>query len=170
MHHERPFAIAHHVTFVSFRVPIWLKDLNIPVVFGPVGGADKAPVQLLSKGFGPKLWCKEVLRNVLTEVGMGLMQLFPPISGSLGCCLAATPSMGTLFERAGFQFEVFPAVGIDPGPIRESSLGNDSGMRFLFEESLQYPLFVGVEGVAPNAVAALAGGTGIAAGREGGWG
>lgn len=130
MHTEQPFALAHHVTFVSFRVPVWLKLLGIPVVFGPVGGADTAPFQLLGRGFGWKVWCKEVARNFLTRASEALLRLKPPLRAGRGLCLAATPAMRRIFERANLPAEVFPAVGIDSGPERED---RDPGpLRLLF--------------------------------------
>lgn len=130
LHSERRFALAHHVTFVSFRVPVWLKSLEIPVVFGPVGGADTAPFHLLGRGFGPAIWCKEVLRNILTGASAALMGTIPPIKNNSGVCLAATPSMARIFARGGFPHEVFPAVGMDPGV--EPKPSSNHPPRFLF--------------------------------------
>jgi glycosyltransferase involved in cell wall biosynthesis len=130
LHSEKPFALAHHVTFVSFRVPVWLKNLGIPVVFGPVGGADMAPFHLLSRGFDPSIWCKEVLRNLLTGACEALMRATPPLRKNKGVCLAATPAMARIFKKAGFANEIFPAVGIDAGPERPPRLPGPT--RFLF--------------------------------------
>ena len=132
LHADNPFDLAHHVTFVSFRVPVWLKALGIPVVFGPVGGADPAPFHLLGRGFGPVIWCKEVARNALTGLGVGMMRLAPPVHGMRGRCLAATPAMARLFDRAGLPNEVFPAVGIDPDPPRDLPQAAAGAPRFLF--------------------------------------
>ena len=132
LHAEHAFALAHHVTFVSFRVPVWLKTLGIPVVFGPVGGADRAPFNLLGRGFGPGIWCKEVARNALTSMGAGMLRLAPPLSRKRGRCLAATPAMARIFDRTGLPNEVFPAIGIDPGPPRDYRSPSDGAPRFLF--------------------------------------
>lgn len=130
LHRENPFDLAHHVTFVSFRVPVSLKQLGIPVVFGPVGGADIAPYRLLGRGFGPGLWCKEVLRNLLTGLCAWHMRIQPPLNSNNGLCLAATPAMKRVFDWMNLPSEVFPAVGMDPG----TSLGprKPGPIRFLF--------------------------------------
>jgi glycosyltransferase involved in cell wall biosynthesis len=130
LHAKQPFALAHHVTFVSFRVPVGLKALGIPVVLGPVGGADQAPFHLLGRGFGPGLWCKEVLRNLLTGASEGLMRVLPPLNGRQGICLAATPAMEQIFKRAELPSKLFPAVGIDSGPERSPRVARPT--RFLF--------------------------------------
>ena len=43
----RPFDVAHHVSYGSVHVPTQLWRLGIPVVFGPVGGAQTAPPSML---------------------------------------------------------------------------------------------------------------------------
>jgi glycosyltransferase involved in cell wall biosynthesis len=59
------FQIAHHVTYASVHVPSQLWRLGIPLIFGPVGGGQTAPVSLLSYfGAGRR---KERLRSVLTQ-------------------------------------------------------------------------------------------------------
>jgi glycosyltransferase involved in cell wall biosynthesis len=40
---ERPFEIAHHVTYAVFRNPSYLYLLDIPFIFGPVGGGESSP-------------------------------------------------------------------------------------------------------------------------------
>lgn len=137
LHAEKPFVLAHHVTFVSFRIPVWLKKLGIPVVFGPVGGADKAPGKLLHKGFGFGIRCKERVRNLMTDVGRLVMQVFRPLAKRNakrnGLCLAATPAMAAIFDQTGMPNEVFPAIGMDPGEPRKTERGGENeGVRFLF--------------------------------------
>jgi len=130
LHAEQPFDLVHHVTFVSFRIPIWLKSLGVPVIFGPVGGADTAPYKLLGRGFGFGIRCKEILRNLLTWVNVAVMRALPPIVRNRGLCLATTPAMSTIFDRVGLSHEMFPAVGIDVGQKRESR--KPGSIRFLY--------------------------------------
>jgi glycosyltransferase involved in cell wall biosynthesis len=133
LHSREPFCLAHHVTFVSFRVPIWLKRLGIPVVFGPVGGAERAPLRLLTRGFGPMILCKELIRNLTTVVCSQTMRLLPPILRHNGICLAATPAMAEIFSNASLPNRLLPAIGVDyfnhvathPPTVTE-------GLRFVF--------------------------------------
>lgn len=46
---QKPFDVAHHVTYSSWRVPSPLWRLNLPFVWGPVGGAATYPLHLLAK-------------------------------------------------------------------------------------------------------------------------
>lgn len=45
---EVGFDVVHHVTLASWRVPCRLWRLGIPFVWGPLGGAEKFPLRLLS--------------------------------------------------------------------------------------------------------------------------
>ena len=59
------FQVVHHVTYASIHVPSQLWRLGIPVVFGPVGGGQTAPVSML-KYFGPEK-SRENLRSSVTK-------------------------------------------------------------------------------------------------------
>lgn len=60
------FDLVHHVTYGSVHVPSPLWRLGIPVVFGPVGGGQTAPSQMLSYfGAGKR---KEQLRTAYTRL------------------------------------------------------------------------------------------------------
>jgi glycosyltransferase involved in cell wall biosynthesis len=133
LHAREPFVLAHHVTFVSFRAPVWLKGLGIPVVFGPVGGAEKAPSNLLKQGFGALIWGKEKLRNAATDLGARVLRLLPPLAPNGGICLAATPGMAAIFTRAGLPNEVFPAIGMDVEASVDEQAGEPTKViRFLW--------------------------------------
>ena len=58
------FQLAHHVTYGSVHVPSQLWRLGIPVVFGPVGGAQTAPASMLTY-FGDQS-SRELLRSSFT--------------------------------------------------------------------------------------------------------
>jgi glycosyltransferase involved in cell wall biosynthesis len=58
------FQIAHHVTYGSVHVPSQLWRLGIPLVFGPVGGGQTAPISMLTY-FGAQS-SRERLRSSFT--------------------------------------------------------------------------------------------------------
>lgn len=47
LHRNRPFQIVHHITYTSIHVPTQLWRLGVPTVFGPVGGGQTSPPQML---------------------------------------------------------------------------------------------------------------------------
>ena len=133
LHRAEPFALAHHVTFVSFRVPVWLKRLGVPVVFGPVGGAEKAPWSLLMHGFGPLSLLKEALRNASRSVCAFNTRVLKPVSSGRGLCLAATPAMAEIFQRAGLPARILPAIGMDvTRDETPPSAPPEAGLRLLY--------------------------------------
>jgi glycosyltransferase involved in cell wall biosynthesis len=65
LHRQRRFDLVHHVTYGSIHVPTQLWRLGVPTVFGPVGGGQTAPPNMLSY-FGSSRG-SEVRRTVLTK-------------------------------------------------------------------------------------------------------
>ncbi|WP_193210823.1 glycosyltransferase family 4 protein [Luteolibacter marinus] len=126
--------LIHHVTFASFRYPCFLGGLGVPVVWGPVGGADEAPEGLLAYRGRQRARLKERLRNGLTGVSRLLLPWLDPTGGGRsGIVLAATPSMARVLEGEGLCCETFPTIGMtdeewhqaeplagvrEPGPMR----------------------------------------------------
>ncbi len=53
------YDIVHHVTYGSITVPSQLWRLNIPVVFGPVGGGQASPPCMIDY-FGRKKWLEQL--------------------------------------------------------------------------------------------------------------
>ena len=63
LHAEVGFDVAHHVTYAGFRFPSFLLGLDVPFVWGPVGGGAQAPLRF-TPAFG--------FRNTLIQVARGL--------------------------------------------------------------------------------------------------
>tara|TARA_R100000750_G_scaffold51279_2_gene36261 strand:- start:2382 stop:3656 length:1275 start_codon:yes stop_codon:yes gene_type:complete len=61
------FDLVHHVTFAGIRLPSFLGYLGLPFVFGPVGGGEEVPAQLI-KTFPTKARLKENLRRLSNKL------------------------------------------------------------------------------------------------------
>jgi glycosyltransferase involved in cell wall biosynthesis len=61
LHAKIGFDVAHHITYAGYRFPTFLFALGIPYVWGPVGGAARAPLRFLP-GFGWKNAVGQVAR------------------------------------------------------------------------------------------------------------
>lgn len=48
LHRERPFDLAHHLTFVKYWAPSAVSGLGIPFVWGPVGGGEATPAAFVA--------------------------------------------------------------------------------------------------------------------------
>lgn len=75
---QQLFDVAHHVTYSSWRVPSPLWRLNLPFVWGPVGGAAVYPLHLLGR---------LATRSTVFEMVRGLSNLHSSYSRSLKDCL-----------------------------------------------------------------------------------
>jgi len=62
MHRERPFDLAHHTTYATFRNVSYMYRLGVPFIFGPVGGGESAP-RALRASMSPKAKFFEVMRD-----------------------------------------------------------------------------------------------------------
>ncbi|HWG84922.1 MAG TPA: glycosyltransferase family 4 protein [Deinococcales bacterium] len=63
LHAERPFDVAHHVTYGIHRVPSYMWKLGIPFVWGPVGGGEDVPFAFyLPRWLGWRESAREVIR------------------------------------------------------------------------------------------------------------
>jgi glycosyltransferase involved in cell wall biosynthesis len=65
LHLTRRFDVIHHVTYGSIHVPSQLWRIGVPIVFGPIGGGQIAPPEMLAY-FGTAQW-SERLRTVFTK-------------------------------------------------------------------------------------------------------
>jgi glycosyltransferase involved in cell wall biosynthesis len=111
---EHGIDLIHHVTFASFRTPVFLRGR--PVIWGPVGGADTAPRHLL--GFhGPwKSVLRERIRNVSTTLAVRLLPLIDPSRRTGGRAFASTPGTARAFQENGIPVEILPTVGMVAHP------------------------------------------------------
>lgn len=118
---DAALGLIHHVTFASFRYPCFLGGLGIPVVWGPVGGADEAPEGLLAYRGRWQARLKERVRNGLTGASRLLLPWLDPTDGGRhGMILASTPSMAGLFEGEGLCCETFPTIGMTDEEWRQA--------------------------------------------------
>ena len=114
LHRERPFDISHHVTYGSWRVPSFLWKLDIPFVWGPVGGGQNPP-----PGFGGLLGVRGRLFQAWRRVWQSLSRLDPFLR--LSCRLAAvilianTATKTILPHVSRSKGRLMLGVGCEPG-------------------------------------------------------
>ena len=66
LHAEEPFDLVHHVSYGSLQLGSHLWKLNIPFVFGPIGGAQQVPRQYRQYLAKEQLW--ERLRSLTSRL------------------------------------------------------------------------------------------------------
>lgn len=112
LHAVHRFDLAHHVTFGKHSVPSLLYKLGIPFIFGPVGGAEKAPRGSSYAEFGWKTRLTESLRLLHVR----LARWDPWLRA---CVKRASLSLGVTRESA----EELRAIGArNPGVLPAISL------------------------------------------------
>lgn len=62
-HRKESFDLVHHITFGSVSQPVFMGNLGIPFIFGPVGGGDRAPWRLRTK-YCWRGWVIDALRDL----------------------------------------------------------------------------------------------------------
>jgi glycosyltransferase involved in cell wall biosynthesis len=65
LHKQTSFDLAHHVTWGSLQMGSFLYRLNIPLIFGPAGGGQKAPEAF--KDYFGRHWHAEQKREAVTK-------------------------------------------------------------------------------------------------------
>ena len=108
IHREDPFDIAHHVTYGSVHVPSQLWRLKIPVVFGPVGGGQTAPSQMLSY-FG-RAQRSERQRTLITKL-LSFSPLHRIWMAKMACVFTINQETTALVRRMGRR-DVLPALEV----------------------------------------------------------
>jgi glycosyltransferase involved in cell wall biosynthesis len=83
---QQHFDLAHHVTYSSWRVPSPLWQLDLPFVWGPVGGAAAYPLNFLGK---------LALRSAVFEVARELSNIHASYSTPLTECVCNSDAVVT---------------------------------------------------------------------------
>jgi glycosyltransferase involved in cell wall biosynthesis len=69
LHQKEGFDVVHHVTFSNYWLPIFLNLLDVPLIWGPVGGGESAP-KTFHKTFGFRGRCYQYSRDVARWMAM----------------------------------------------------------------------------------------------------
>jgi glycosyltransferase involved in cell wall biosynthesis len=129
---EHPFDLIHHVTFASFRMPVFAAGR--PIVWGPVGGAETAPMHLL-EGHGTLAGrMRERYRNLSTWMAGHFVKTWEPSQRTGGIALASTPATAEILQRNGINTVMMPTIGYDADHLLSTTKKNASkkALRLLF--------------------------------------
>lgn len=119
---QENFDVVHHLTMVGFREPGYLWRLNIPFVWGPIGGLEITPWQLL-----PLLdlggFVHLAMRNIFNIFQRSLLPRPRKIlSLDNRVLLSATKRNSEAINRIwGYNSDVLSEVGMDISGFRSSS-------------------------------------------------
>jgi glycosyltransferase involved in cell wall biosynthesis len=130
---SRNISIVHHTTYASFRYPTAVLGHGVPAIWGPVGGVEATPWNLMPWNH-PLSLTYEAARNT----GIARRKHFPDDQWSrYARVLAATGESQQFFATAGIKTDLLPAIGLDEGSatVRTPKPGH---LRLLFVGPLHY--------------------------------
>ncbi|WP_337002638.1 MULTISPECIES: glycosyltransferase family 4 protein [unclassified Microbacterium] len=124
LHAEVTFDLAHHVTFANDWMPCGISALDVPVVWGPVGGASTVPVRSLRPWLGLRGTVTEIARTALTALPRAIWG--DPTARRAALVVAQNPDVADRFRRAryvvvepnaAFAEEIPPHRGSESGRV-----------------------------------------------------
>ena len=111
LHAARGFDVVHHLTYGQYWSGSWMGELEVPFVWGPVGGGESAPDELIA-ALSKEGQAYERRRDLARRVG----RLSPPVRRSARkatVALAATPQTSAALESLGVgHIELMPTAGL----------------------------------------------------------
>lgn len=142
-HAQHRFDLAHHATWVQYRAPSFMGRLDIPFVFGPVGGGEATPWRLRS-AIGLRQWGVDLLRDA-----WGLLARLDPMVRRTYREAARIPvTLADMFKRlprwAQAKAPLQLAIAYEaPAGLQPRSAQKGGGVKFLFVGR-----FLGLKGMA----------------------
>jgi glycosyltransferase involved in cell wall biosynthesis len=98
---ETNFEVVHHVTYATYYTPIGVTSVEKPLVWGPVGGADRAPIRLW-RALGWKGIAGEVLR-LAAQAAFRLAFAMPPKRSTRMVVLAQNHATAQAIDSDGIR-------------------------------------------------------------------
>ncbi len=116
LHGTVNFDVAHHITFANDWMPCGIGRLDVPLVWGPVGGASAMPFWKLRKWLGWRGFATELARQILTPLPRLIWG--QPTAARAAVVVAQNPSVAHRF-RAARNVIVEPNAALqDDLPVR----------------------------------------------------
>ena len=107
---DRHFDLIHHLTWGTLRFPCFLGGLGVPLVMGPLGGGEAAPLRLF-RGLPLRMFAFDVLRSLsLSWVRIDPMATWGPRHSALVLCKSGD-SLRALPRSVQARAVVVPEIG-----------------------------------------------------------
>lgn len=133
LHRQKPFDFVHHITFGGIRFPTFLGALGVPLIFGPLGGGERAPLRLRAS-YPLRGKIVDALRD-LSNFAVRLDPMMHYAFGRATHIVLRTPeSVSVVPPRYRHKVFLERDIGIDPGEWGDVTTKAPSGHypRFLF--------------------------------------
>ncbi len=128
------FDIVHHLTFASYRYSTAIGQFPAIRIWGPVGGAEFTPWNLLPWD-APGALVAECVRNLQTSCRGQLSQ-----AQGYDVILSSTYETQGLLSEAGYPSRLMPTIGIEAATLTEAPrrYTHSNGLSLLFIGNLQH--------------------------------
>jgi glycosyltransferase involved in cell wall biosynthesis len=138
LHHRVQFDLVHHVTYARYWMPSAARGMNVPFVWGPVGGAEGGWSQL-PRRMDWRTRLKEAFRSLVRRI----FECHPATRRSIhqaNLILAGTEQTARRLRELGArQVEVVAMIGCTPTPIpRPPERSQEEQIRFVSAGRLLY--------------------------------
>jgi glycosyltransferase involved in cell wall biosynthesis len=136
LHQAEPFDLMHHVTIAGFRYQTAIWGHGVPSIWGPIGGIESSPVQLLPWRHLEAL-LPELARNIHNKIQNWPFSSLRYRLGATTVTLASTGEMQQLIEGIGYKVQVMPTIGLRTNEIAFQPRAEAKGpLRLLFVGNL----------------------------------
>lgn len=123
------FDLVHHVTYARYWMPSAARTLNVPYIWGPVGGAEDVSWKMLM-GTGWRLQLSEMARSVVRRV----FEWHPATRQSIrraAVMLAGTEQTARRLRELGARrVELVPMIGCEADDVKPVEPSGDRLVRF----------------------------------------
>lgn len=99
IHKQKPFDVAHHVTWGSVQMGSFMYKLGIRFIFGPAGGGQVAP-EPFKKYFG-KHWADEIRREKITRLMLAYNPACKAMLRQAHAVLVSNPDTTKMVQSVG---------------------------------------------------------------------
>jgi glycosyltransferase involved in cell wall biosynthesis len=132
LHRERRFDLAMHITYSVFRHPSFLGFLDIPFIFGPLGGGEDSPLALKRSIHGREK-IKEIVRAIMNKIALFDPFLWLAYSRATLILTSTEHTRRALPWPFRHRAVVYPNLGVEPVPnAAPCSRKESEPMRIIF--------------------------------------
>ena len=136
LHHIFRFDLLHHITIAGFRYTTAIWGHDIPCIWGPIGGMEAMPLDLLPKN-SLATWSFELLRRANNALQSMPFHVIPSRAASSSAILVSTHETACAFENLGIETQLFPTIGMEKSSISDHPISQAEGpLKLLFVGSI----------------------------------
>jgi glycosyltransferase involved in cell wall biosynthesis len=113
LHAAERFDLVHHLTFGSIKLPTFMHSLGVPLVLGPIGGGETAPISL-RKGYSLRGHVSDALRDMSRSLARHNPFIFAMLWRATVIVLATPANLDFVPADRRERVRYLPAVGAPP--------------------------------------------------------